>query len=50
VAHLLKKVSEFVGFTEPEAQDQKHQKVGCASRSAKPSMGMKRAKPEPREV
>jgi hypothetical protein len=46
VAHLLKKVSEFVDFTGLEAQGQKHQRVGCASRSAKPSMGMKRSKLE----
>jgi hypothetical protein len=50
VAHLLKKVNEFAGFTALEVLGQELKKVGRAPRSARPSMGMKRAKPEPSEV
>jgi hypothetical protein len=50
VAHLPKKAKKYVDSTELEAPEQKLKKVGCASPKAKPSMGMKHAKPEPSGV
>jgi len=46
VGHQRKEVNEFVDSTVPEALELKQKKAGCASLTAKPSMGMKRAKLE----
>jgi hypothetical protein len=50
VGRQRKEVNGFVGSTAHEVMDQKLKKVGGASHALKPSMGMKRAKPEPSEV
>jgi len=47
VGDQQKRVSAFAGFTALEAPGRKRKKVGCASRTAKLSTVMKRAKAEP---